>query len=253
MPLLLFSVILSLLISGCSRLLPPTDHGKTPSFESRRKPPSTERSMSLTKLDGPVGESGAVTEDLPNPEEFSSRALDVAYAIQALPLLKELHALQQEGEAQELALLRTRERLIGRILLGIEEVNSLTAEVHCQVDRAEQVAGRLQDENSTRVRYETLGAVVIAGAAAVATGGAVLAGLPILEAAMAIGGGTMASGLGTLALFVETHQEYRHPRNLLRNLGRAFHQPVISFLCVEISDAPDEGQVGGPDVPSRTD
>jgi hypothetical protein len=72
--------------------------------------------MSLTKLDGPVGESGAVTEDLPNPEEFSSRALDVAYAIQALPLLKELHALQQEGEAQELALLRTRERLIGRIL-----------------------------------------------------------------------------------------------------------------------------------------
>jgi hypothetical protein len=115
------------------------------------------------------------------------------------------------------------------------------------------VAGRLQDENSTRVRYETLGAVVIAGAAAVATGGAVLAGLPILEAAMAIGGGTMASGLGTLALFVETHQEYRHPRNLLRNLGRAFHQPVISFLCVEISDAPDEGQVGGPDVPSRTD
>lgn len=236
MPLFLFFVILSLLTSGCSRLLPPTAHSKTPSFESRCKPPSIHRSVSLTTLDGPVDESGAVMEDLPDPEGFSSRALDAAYAIQALPLLKELSALEQEGDVRELALLRMRERLIGRILLGIEEVNSLVAEIECQVDRADQVADRLQDESSSRVRYETLGAIVVAGAAAVASGGAVLAGLTVLESAAAIGGGTAAAGLGTLALFVETRQEYRHPRNLLREIwegprtSRLFPPSVWRYL-----------------------
>lgn len=56
-PLLHFAVILTLLLSGCSRLLPPTDHEKTVSFESRCKPPSIYRGVSVTMLDGPIGES----------------------------------------------------------------------------------------------------------------------------------------------------------------------------------------------------
>ncbi len=212
-------IISALLFSGCSRFLQPTDHAKTDSFETRCKPPATtERSVSLTKLDGPVGESGAVTEDLPDPEGFSEKALNAAYAIQALPLLKELHALEQEGDTRDLMLLSIRAKLIGRILLGIEEINSLAAEIHCEAGRADQVADRLQDENSSRIRYETLGAIVVAGAATVASGGAVLAGLTVLEGAVAIGGGTLATGLGVLALLAETHQEYRHPRNLLQEV-----------------------------------
>ena len=174
--LLLLCIISALLLSGCSRLLPRTDHGKTDSFESRCQPPSTERSVSLTKLDGPVGESGAVTEDLPDPAGFSDKALNAAYAIQALPLLKELRALEQDGDTRELILLSIRAKLIGRIFLGIEEINSLKAQIDCEADRANQVADRLQNENSSRVRYETLGAIVVAGAAAVASGGAALAG-----------------------------------------------------------------------------
>ena len=164
-----------------------------------------------------------VTEDLPEPEGFSARALDAAYAIQALPLLSELHALEQKAEPDKMTLLSIREKLIGRILLGIEEVNSLVAEIDCEADRTTQVADRLQDENSSRVRYETLGALVVGGVAAVASGGAVLAGLTVLEGAAAIGGGTLAAGLGTLALFVETHQEYRHPRILLREVWEGPH------------------------------
>jgi len=119
----------------------------------------------LTKLDGPVGESGAVMEDLPDPEGFSDKALNAAYAIQALPLLKELRTLEQDGDTRELMLLSIRTKLIGRILLGIEEINSLKAQIDCEADRATQVADRLQNENSSRVRYETLGAIVVAGAA----------------------------------------------------------------------------------------
>ncbi len=247
MPLLVVAVIVSLLLSGCSRLLPRTDHAKTASFESRCEPPSTERSVSLTKLDGPVGESGAVTEDLPDPEGFSDKAINAAYSIQALPLLKELRALEQEGDTRELMLLSIRVKLIGRILLGIEEINSLKAQIDCEADRANQAADHLQDENSTRVRYETLGAIVVAGAAAVASGGAALAGLAVLEGATAIGGGTMAAGLGTLALFVETHQEHRHPRNLLREVwegprtSRLFPHSVWRYLTRE-SKAKLEGK-----------
>lgn len=216
-------LIFSLLLSGCSRLLQPTDHGKTIGFESRCNPPSVYRGLSLATLDGPIGESGAVMEDLPEPSGFSDRALDAAYAIQALPLLSELHSLEQNTEVERTTLLSLRERLIGRILLGIEEVNSLTAEIECQADRANQVADRLQDEHSNRVRYETLGAIVLAGVAAVVSGGAVLAGLTALEAGAAIGGGTVAAGLAMLPLYAETHQEYRHPRNLLREVWEGPH------------------------------
>ncbi|OQW37249.1 MAG: hypothetical protein A4E19_13870 [Nitrospira sp. SG-bin1] len=217
-PLFHIAVVVSVLLSGCSRLLHPPGHHQTRSFESRCKPPSIHRNVSLTALEGPVGESGVVIDDLPDPEGFSPRVLDAAYAIQALPLLRELHALQQEGGAAQITLLSIREKLLGRILLGIEEVNGLVAEIECEADRANQVADRLQDENSSRVRYETLGAIIVAGVAAVASGGAVVAGLTALEAGAAIGGGTVAAGLATLPLFAETHQEYSHPRNLLREV-----------------------------------
>ena len=216
--LLSLTIVLSLLLPGCSRLLQPPSHAKTPRFESRCKPPSIHRHVSLTALDGPVGESGTVTDDLPDPEGFSPRALDAAYAIQALPLLRELHALQQQETVDHSTLLSIRTNLIGRILLGIEEVNSLVAEIDCEADRANQVADRLQDENTSRVRYETLTAIIVAGVAAVASGGAVVAGLTALEAGAAIGGGTLAAGLATLPLYAETHQEYSHPRNLLRDV-----------------------------------
>ena len=60
--------------------------------------------------------------------------------------------------------------------------------------------------------------LLTAGVAAVASGGAVVAGLTALEAGAAIGGGTLAAGLATLPLYAETHQEYSHPRNLLRDV-----------------------------------
>ena len=126
--------------------------------------------------------------------------------------------MQEKGAPDEIALLSIRDKLMGRILLGIEEVNSLVAEIECEVDRVNQVADRLHDEQSTRVRYETLGAIMVAGVAAVASGGAVLAGVIAAEAAAAIAGGTLAAILGAVPLFVETHQEYRHPRNVLHDI-----------------------------------
>ncbi|HJU04028.1 MAG TPA: hypothetical protein VJ692_02675 [Nitrospiraceae bacterium] len=215
-PICVFSV---LLISGCSRLLQPAHHDKATSFERRCSPPAIHRGVSLTALDNPVGESGAATAQLPNPDAFSPRALDAAYAIQALPLLKDINALEQQGEGHALALLKAREKLIGRILLAMEEVSSLTAEVDCEADRADQIADHLHDELSTRTKYQTLGAIVVAGVAAVASGGFILAaGLSVAEATAVIAGGSLAAGLGTLPLFAESQQEYTHPRNLLRDV-----------------------------------
>jgi hypothetical protein len=98
MPVLMcLCLSVGLLFSGCSRFLAPAAHEKSRSFESRCKPPSIHRDVSLTALEGSVGESGVVTKELPDPEGFSSRALNAAYAIQAVLLLKELHALQEKA------------------------------------------------------------------------------------------------------------------------------------------------------------
>jgi hypothetical protein len=220
MPRLTSVCLLSVLFfAGCSRLLSPAKHDTAGSFAHRCSPPAIHRNVSLAAIEKPVGESGEVTAQLPTPDAFSSRAIAAAYAIDALPLLKDIAALEQQGDSQVVPLLKVREKLIGRILLATEEVSSLTAEIVCESDRADQIADRLQDELSTRVKYETLGAIVIAGMAAIASGGFILAaGLTVAEATAAIAGGTLAAGLGSLPLFAESHQEYTHPRNLLREI-----------------------------------
>lgn len=211
--------ILSLLTGwGCSRQLLPAAHDTAQSFERRCSPPATHRNVSLTALDNPIGESGTATAQLPTPGAYSQRAIDAAYAIQALPLLKDINALEQQGDSHAIALLRAHEKLMGRILLAMEEVSSVTAEVECEADRADQIADRLQDELLTRTKYQTLGAIVVAGAAAIASGGLILAGLSVGEATAAIAGGSLAAGLGALPLFAESREEYSHPRNLLREV-----------------------------------
>jgi hypothetical protein len=223
-PVCLFSV---LFICGCSRVLAPALHDKAQSFEHRCSPPAIHRNVSLTALQKPVGESGEVTAQLPIPDAFSSRALAAAYAIDALSLLKDITVLEQQGDSQVIPLLKARQKLIGRILLAMEEVSSLTAEVECESDRAAQIADRLQDEHSTRTKYETLGAIIVAGIAAIASGGAALAGLTVSEAAAVIAGGSLAAGLGTLPLFAESHQEFTHPRNLLREVWEGPPVPTL--------------------------
>lgn len=207
-----------LLIGGCSRLLAPAVHDKAQSFEHRCSPPAIHRNVSITALQNPVGESGAVTAELPTPDTYSARAIAAARAIEALPILKDIDRLEQQGDSQAVPLLKAREKLIGRILLAMEEVSSLSAEIECESDRADQIADRLQDEHSSRTKYETLGAIVVAGVAAIASGGAILAGATVAEAAAVIAGGSMAAGLGSLPLFAESHQEFAHPRNLLREV-----------------------------------
>jgi len=208
----------ALIICGCSRLLPPAGHDKAPSFEQRCSPPAIHRNVSITALQPPVGESGEVIAELPVPDTYSTRAIAAARAIEALPILKDIDRLEQLGDSQAVPLLKAREKLIGRILLAMEEVSSLTAEIECESDRTDQIADRLQDEHSNRTKYETLGAIVVAGVAAIASGGAVLAGATVAEAAAVIAGGSLAAGLGSLPLFAESHQEFTHPRNLLREV-----------------------------------
>jgi len=216
--LTLVCLLSGLFIGGCSRLLAPATHDKSHSFEQRCSPPAIHRNVSITALQNPVGESGEVTAHLSIPDTYSGRAIAAARAIEALPILKDIDRLEQQGDSQALPLLKAREKLIGRILSAMEEIGSLTPEIECESDRADQIADRLQDEHSTRTKYETLGAIIVAGAAAAASGGAILAGVSVTEAALVIAGGSMAAGLGSLPLFSESHQEFAHPRNLLREV-----------------------------------
>lgn len=202
------------LIVGCSRIL--------------RRPPDMPRNISLTVLDSRVEEKRQPAIDLPLTDFFSPRAIAAAAAIEAVPQLKDIRELEAQGGDQEVGLIKARMKLIGRILLAMEEVSSLKAEIECESDRADQVADRLQDEQSNRTKYETLGAIMVAGVAAIASGGVILAGLTTAEAAAAIAGGTISATLGTLPLFAESHQEFHHPGTSSATYGQGPPLPPFS-------------------------
>ncbi|NML66131.1 hypothetical protein HHL22_13040 [Hymenobacter sp. RP-2-7] len=156
---------------------------------------------------------------------YPRRNLLTANAVGILPLLQELLALEQTASwpqprrqqpAAELAVLRQRQRIQAQISLVSSTVSSLAAELDCEGERADQVAGYLQHLDDRRTqRLNVLG---ISVGAASGIGTTVIDSKPG-QYAFGIGGGLLAAGLGLLTLRQQGHTvEFRHPRNLLTDV-----------------------------------
>jgi hypothetical protein len=112
-----------------------------------------------------------------------------------------------------------RQSLTDRLLLTLFEVSSLTAELVCERDRADQVADRMDEVDGALVKRLTLASIVIGGVAAVISGGIGLAGgSDVANNAATLAGGVVASLFGGAALFAASQQEFTHERNLLGEL-----------------------------------
>ena len=150
---------------------------------------------------------------------FSARAIEVANVMDALPILSRMAALQAAGDGGSLAYLELRQALTDRLLLTLFEVSSTVAEIVCERDRADQVADRMEEIDSTLVRRLTLVSIVISGVAAVVSGGIGLAGgASTASDASGVAGGVLASVFGGTALFASSKQEFHHERNLLKEI-----------------------------------
>ena len=108
------------------------------------------------------------------------------------------------------------------------EVNSATAEIVCERDRADQLADRIDEVDGARVKRLTIASIVFGGIAGIVTGGIGLAaGASVGADAATVGGGVLASWFGVSALFIQSEVELRHERNILRELWEDPDEPHI--------------------------
>ena len=153
---------------------------------------------------------------------YPRRNLLTANAVGILPALHELLGLQQAarqqpGPAAELAVLRQRQRILAQVALVSATVGSIAAELDCEGERADQVAGYLSKLDDRRT--QRLNALSISIGAASGIGTTLLDDNRAGQYAFGIGGGALAAGLGLLTLRQAGHRaDFAHPRNLLADV-----------------------------------
>ncbi|MGI4759108.1 MAG: hypothetical protein ACRYF0_00275 [Janthinobacterium lividum] len=149
---------------------------------------------------------------------YPRRNLLTANALGLLPALRELLALQeaakqQPGPTAELAVLRQRQRIASQVTLVSSTVASLAAELDCEGERADQVAGYLKALDDQRTQRLNVLSISVGAASGIGTTVIENQGA---QYAFGIGGGLLAAGLGLLTLRQNGHlAEFGHPRNLL--------------------------------------
>ncbi|TDN38499.1 hypothetical protein A8B98_23915 [Hymenobacter sp. UV11] len=149
---------------------------------------------------------------------YPRRNLLTANAVGILPALHELLALQekaarQPGLAAELAVLKQRQRIAAQVALVSSTVASLAAELDCEGERADQVAGYLKTLDDRRTQRLNVLSISVGAASGIGT---TVIGSQGGQYALGIGGGLLAAGLGLLTLRQSGHTaEFTHPRNLL--------------------------------------
>ncbi len=155
---------------------------------------------------------------------FPRRNLLTANAAGILPLLKELLVLEETASwpqprrqqpAADLAVLRQRQRILAQVALVSTTVASVAAELDCEGERADQVAGYLNEQDDHRTQRLNVLSIGIGAASGIGT--------TVLENKAAqysfgIGGGLLAAGLGLLTLTGGHTAEFAHPRNLLADV-----------------------------------
>ena len=199
----------SLVVPGCSFLLPSTPHSTT-----------SERSCApLRPAFFDIQADQQNTHSFDAELQLSQQSVEVARVMNILPLLSQLIALQRAGETHSIAFMELRQSLTDRMLLTLFELSSITAELVCERDRADQVADRMDEIDASIVKRLTLASILIGGVTGIISGGIGLAGgASSASEAAEVAGGFFASVFGGTALFATSKQEFRHARNLLNEV-----------------------------------
>lgn len=152
---------------------------------------------------------------------YPRRTLLTANAVGILPPLQALLALQaaarqQPGPATELAVLRQRQAIASQVALVSSTVASLAAELDCEGERADQVAGYLKNLDDRRTQRLNVLSITVGAASGIGT---TVIDNQAAQYSFGIGGGLLAAGLGLLTLSQGGHTaEFTHPRNLLADV-----------------------------------
>ncbi|GGE94107.1 hypothetical protein [Hymenobacter cavernae] len=160
---------------------------------------------------------------------YSRRNLLIANAAGVLPTLKvlvqlERAARQQPTEANKLATAAQRQKVLAHLQLMTAAIASTAAELDCEGERADQVAGYLAEQESQRAQRLTVLSIGVGAAAGVGT---TVFERKAPQYAFGIGGGLLTAGLGLLTLTSHRKIAFAHPRNLLTDVWTEKHTSAL--------------------------
>lgn len=205
--------------------------------ERRCGPPSGVRqAMARTSSPSRYHNDTRQDENIPTLKGFSSETLEIAETIGAIDLVAQIPALEgemdQNIEGSAIRLLRVRQQLSDRIVMAILDVARTAAEADCEEERADQLADRLQEIRDKKIRYRTLIAIVGDALVGVMAGGLGLALQETASEASAIFGGVVATTFGFAAAFTGGEHDFRHARNILKEVWEGPAQSTLIPVSV---------------------
>lgn len=171
-------------------------------------------------------------EDLPNKliandidsllsKNFSFDALNVANAIGVIQPLKEYILLKEKHKIDfslenRLNILELRINIIEKINISTLEISSVTSELDCEEERADQIANYLKAKADQREKNLVIGSIIVGAAGAIATEG--LNNSPNTGKSgsyVAVGSALVGTALGVSMLIDKKTIHFLHERNTI--------------------------------------
>ncbi len=227
------------LLGGCTTVVPPA-HGSAEEPKQRCVPAMTKRARPGQAAARPLPvapTTGALSR-------FSADALRVADVVGVVPLLNRIAGLTESARQDNLEMVVQRQRLTERLLLTMFEITSSTAELTCERDRADQVADRIDEIDTARIKRLTIASILFGGIAGIISGGIGLAaGASVGGEAADVAGGALASWFGISALFTHSEVDFEHDRNVLQEIWDDPPEPRIfsPIIWLYLHRTHDEG------------
>jgi hypothetical protein len=162
---------------------------------------------------------------------YSRHVLLVANASGILGELKELTALKRKAalakeSREQFVYLAKRQELLTRLILVSTEIASVSAELDCEGERADEVSGFLETQETRRVKNLTILSITIGAVTGIAT--SILSSRDSESSEIiAITGGAIGAALGVRALFLNKRVVFNHSRNLL---AEVWNEPEKSAI-----------------------
>src|SRR5690554_1106329 len=174
-------------------------------------------------------------EEIPSPlheleldtiltNQFTFKSLNIANAIGLIDYLSaylEIHEdIEEEPSIEKrLAIIELSNKINQRINFASLEISSVTSEIDCEEERADQLAAYMSNKEKDIETRLTVGAIVVGAVGAVSSGILLYKGnksnAPDI---IGIGGGLLEATLGLLILSNNKKAEFHHQRNALKEI-----------------------------------
>jgi hypothetical protein len=168
---------------------------------------------------------------------FSKQNVLMLYALGLTEEMKELRQLKGNASVNaSIRKLTLKDNINRTLLLALSDVNATAAELDCEAERVDQVAGYLDNINATRNNKLVVGSIALGAVAAIA--GTLITNNTVNNA-VGIAGGVIGGGLGFFTLNPKGKKvEFNHPHNLLRNVWKQddLDQSFSPFIWYMLSE-----------------